>query len=152
MLWLFSKTTGEERIIMLSETLKATLGLYYQHRADHNASGPTYDVPWDKESDLDVIFAAAEKEGFNATAMAGTFWFSSLTENIRVNESNYLAGGESKPIDAPFGGMAELDSALVKSGHPPARFINANEHGGLEKCLKQVIIQTVDTKTERDRP
>lgn len=56
-------------------------------------------IEWDKEASLSHISDVCQKHGFGYEAIAGTFWLRKKCGNnravcFRVNESNYLDGGE----------------------------------------------------------
>lgn len=81
----------------LSTPIIATVALYYRHRKDQHGS------PWNKEHDLDLIFAAAKADGWTVEAVAGNFWFSKMSPFgrviVKVTENNYLTGGDSNISD-----------------------------------------------------
>jgi hypothetical protein len=70
----------------LSDKLKTAIKAYYDHRNkcyidcdEYEQTKQDLPVPykrtWDKEADLNAIYAAAVKQGLGFTASAGTFWF-----------------------------------------------------------------------------
>jgi hypothetical protein len=125
----------------LTDNIKAVMSLYYAHRKAANIKH----IHWHKDKDLDLIFDAAQADGFSTVASCGTFWFTSTTENIRANEKNYMEGGESSPRDKPFGFFAEINGALNKAGKE-AMFINADEYGGVEEAIKLAVKEKVKDK------
>jgi len=66
---------------------------YYNHRRSQ------HEKHWDRDYDLASICNAAKFNGWTVEAVAGTFWFSKPsplgTVVVKVNENNYLTGGES---------------------------------------------------------
>lgn len=77
----------------LSLEILHMLNLYYKNRKDQ------HEQVWDKQRDLVGVVHAASKDGWTVEAVAGTFWFSKPsplgTVIVKVNENNYLTGGES---------------------------------------------------------
>ena len=131
---------------IFSDAIHATLTRYYVHCKNQST------VKWDKGEDLDVIFKAAREENWKVQASAGTFWFSKESDRgriaVEVHMDSYMKDGF---VDVEIGGtkdfgaFATITNILAKHGKTP-NFINADEHGGIETALKDVIIEKVQEK------
>jgi hypothetical protein len=125
---------------IFSDVIHATLSRYCKNQAA---------VKWDKGEDLDIIFKAARKEDWKVQASAGTFWFSKESDRgrivVEVHMDSYMTDGS---VDVEIGGtkdfgaFAMITEVLAKHGKTP-NFINADEHGGIEIALKDVVIEKV---------
>lgn len=91
--------------------LKESLQNYYTHRQRQSRNG------WDKESDLDLIFRIAKREGWSTEAVAGHFWFRKKvllgTHIIEVTENTLPKGGISNITDnkTPYGVFSLIATA-----------------------------------------
>jgi len=86
----------------LSAGILSALKKYYLHRTTHHVKGE-----WNKEADLERIYACAKKDGWVTDTVSGHFWFSRKsivgTVIIEVTENTVENGGKSNVSgDDPF--------------------------------------------------
>jgi len=131
----------------ISEDIFVGLVKYYAHRKAHNEgyvksqeTGEPY-PEWDKEHDIEVIFKACSEGGWDASAIAGTFWLQKFVPGtqteiiIRLDEETFVEGGEVKikrESDGTPDGLNILADALQrhaeKFGTTPMMILTRPEH------------------------